>query len=150
MAKVTTNCQSGFVKIPLMTLKALKSLLFCKEGTVDLSSIINDLSINKEDKDVVAINVGLVYNEIQPEIDKTTRYKKDYRRVYRYEFVDLSLILGTIKVKVSSICYNETTKTFSDWDGNSFDDATSLEEWLGMGTDLEEEKSAVLKNFQND
>ena len=87
----------GMVSVPQMTLNALKQMLFSNENGVDLTNIINDLAVNDEQKDLVAIHVALVHKGIQPEIDTSVRYEHNYgNRFCKYEFVKSSLILGTV------------------------------------------------------
>lgn len=87
----------GMVSVPQMTLNALKQMLFSNENGVDLSNIINDLAVNDEQKDLVAIHIALVHKGIQPEVDTSTRYEFNYgNRFCKYEFVKSSLILGTV------------------------------------------------------
>lgn len=88
----------GMVSVPQMTLNALKQMLFSNENGLNLTNIINDLAvIEDEQKDLVAINVALVHKGIQPEIDTAVHYEYSYgNRLYKYEFVKSSLILGTV------------------------------------------------------
>jgi hypothetical protein len=87
----------GMVLVPQMTLNTLKQMLFSNENGVDLTNIINDLAVEDDQKDLVAINVALVHNGIQPEIDTAVHYEYSYgNRFSRFEFVKSSLILGTI------------------------------------------------------
>lgn len=98
-----------FIEIPTTTLNALKNLLFSEKGT-DLSAIINDLSVTKND-DLTAIHVALAYKGIYPDIDKAPRFCRDYNnRYYRYDFVKHSLILGVIKAVRTEISYTNNEK----------------------------------------
>ena len=143
MAK--NNCRKGFVEIPQMTLNALKGLLFDNEG-VDLSSIINDLKPNENDE-LTTINVALVYKGLTPKVDETTRYKKDWKRLYRYEYVGLSLILGIVKVKVSCSYFNESNNTFGVWEEDNDIQMRGLDEWLEMSTDIQTTKSEIIEQY---
>lgn len=81
------------ISVPVSTLNAIKNLLFSeKEGGVDLSSIVDDLTIGNENRDLMAINVGLTFKGIKPEIDLTTRYSRDYQSLVEYTFVSYSMI----------------------------------------------------------
>lgn len=144
MAK--NNCRKGFVEIPQMTLNALKGLLFNSENGVDLSAIINDLRPNPQDE-LTAINVGLVYKGLTPKIDETTRYKKDWKRLYRYEYMGLSLILGIVKVKVACSYFNESNNTFGAWEEDDDIQMESLDEWLEMSTDIQTIKFEIIKHY---
>lgn len=144
MAK--NNCRKGFVEIPQMTLNALKGLLFNSENGVDLSAIINDLRPNPQDE-LTAINIGLVYKGLTPKIDETTRYKGDWKRLYRYEYIGLSLILGIVKVKVFCSYFNESDNTFGEWEEYGDIQAKSLDEWLEMSTDIQTIKSEIIKQY---
>jgi hypothetical protein len=92
--------KKGMIEIPQVTLNALKNMLFNNEGGTDLSAIINDIALNEDSKDLIAINVALAHKGIDIEIDKRTHYVYDWNnRFYAYEFVGFSLILGLIKTK---------------------------------------------------
>lgn len=141
MAK--NNCRKGFVEIPQMTLNALKGLLFGNEG-VDLSSIINDLKPNENDE-LTAINVGLVYKGLTPEIDKSTRYYRDYMALVKWEFVGVSLILGVVKVKRLTKWFNQKTQKLDDeWREDEGVLCYGFDQWLEKSTN-ESEIIAELK-----
>lgn len=123
------NCRKGFVEIPQMTLNALKGLLFGKEG-VDLSAIINDLKPYESDE-LTAINVGLVYNGLTPEIDKSTRYHRDYMTLVKWEFVGISLILGVVKVKRFTKWFDQKTQKLDDeWREDEGVQCYGFDQWL--------------------
>lgn len=85
--------QVSFVNIPTSTLNAIKSLLFSeKEGGVDLSPIVEDLSVGNDCPDLVAVNVALTFRGLKPEIDTNTRYGRDYQSIVEYKFISYSLI----------------------------------------------------------
>lgn len=132
--------RKGFVEIPQMTLNALKGLLFSDKGT-DLSNLINDLSL--ENDDLVAINVALVHKGLTPTIDKTPRYKGDWKAVYRYEVVGFSLILGVIKVKSFVSRYAE--EKMQDWEEQEGIKTYGLEDWESFPTDYNEALSSMRK-----
>ena len=141
MAK--NNCRKGFVEVPQMTLNALKGLLFGNEG-VDLSSIINDLKPN-EDDELTAINVGLVYRGLTPEIDKSTRYYRDYMTLVKWEFVGVSLILGVVKVKRFTKWFDQKTQKLDDaWREDEGVQVYGFDQWLEKSTN-ESEIIAELK-----
>ena len=131
MAK--NNCRKGFVEIPQMTLNALKGLLFSKEG-VDLSAIINDLKPNESDE-LTAINVGLVYKGLTPEVDKSTRYYRDYMTLVKWEFVGISLILGVVKVKRFTKWFDQKTQKLDDeWREDEGVQCYGFDQWLENST----------------
>ena len=144
MAK--NNCRTGFVEIPQMTLNALKGLLFNSENGVDLSAIINDLRSDPQDE-LTAINVGLVYKGLTPKVDETTRYRRDWKRLYRYEYAGLSLILGIVKVKVSCSYFNELNNTFGEWGEDKDIQMKGFDEWVEMDTDIQTIKSEIIKQY---
>ena len=86
--------KKGFVQIPEPTLKALKRLLFSKDGGIDLSPIVNDFAF-PGNEDLTSINVGLVYKGLTPKIDERPRIFSDEV----HEFVGFSLIMGMVKAK---------------------------------------------------
>ena len=85
------------INVPVSTLNAIKNLLFSeKEGGINLSSIVDDLTIGNENRDLMAINVGLTFKGIKPEIDTTTRYTRDYQSLVEYTFVSYSMIRDVV------------------------------------------------------
>ena len=85
------------INVPVSTLNAIKNLLFSeKEGGVDLSPIVEDLTTGNENRDLMAINVGLAFKGIKPEVDKTTRYSRDYQSLVEYTFVSYSMIRDVV------------------------------------------------------
>ena len=92
--------KKGFVQMPAQTLNALRNMLFSNEGGVDLSNLINDLSLSEEERDLTAIHVALVHKGVNIDIDKATRYEHSWRNeITKYEYVGYSLILGIVKVQ---------------------------------------------------
>lgn len=144
--------RKGFVEIPQTTLSALKSLLFDKDGEIVLSTLINDLSPNAEMRDLVAINVGLAFKGLKPNIDGRTRFSSDYRSLVKYEFISYSLILGVVNVKktTASLPYSKdselTTEDLGNWTNESF--ATiGYSEWLEMSTNEKEATTNLLNRW---
>lgn len=88
--------KKGFVQIPEPTLKALKGLLYNSKDGVDLSPITKDISF-PGNEDITAINVGLVYKGLTPEIDTCPHIFAGEV----LEFVGFSLIMGMVKTKNS-------------------------------------------------
>lgn len=134
MAK--SNCRKGFVEVPQMTLNALKGLLFGAEG-VDLSSIIKDIAPDENNTELTAINVGLVYKGLVPEIDKATRFEKNYDSIVKYEFTGFSLIMGVVKVKRSVRNYNHYGSDYKweEWRENDDICCYGFDQWLEWSTD---------------
>lgn len=142
MAK--NNCRKGFVEIPQMTLNALKGLLFGNEG-VDLSSIIKDLASDEDNTDLTAINVGLVYKGLTPEIDKSTRYHRNYMTLVKWECVGVSLILGVVKVKSFTKWFDQKAQKLDDeWREDEGIQCYGFDQWLEKSTS-ESEIIAELK-----
>ena len=91
---------NGFVNIPSVTLNALKNMLFANEGGVDLTNLINDLTLNEKQRDLMAINVALVHKGVDIDIDKAPRYEYAWGNTIRkHEYVGHSLLLGSVKVQ---------------------------------------------------
>lgn len=131
-----TNKQT-MVSIPKVTLNALKNMLFNNENGIDLSNIVNDLTINDEQKDLVAINVALVHKGVEVEIDKTTRYEHDYGNYIRvYEYAGFSLIHGVVKTNSYQVQWNGTELVRTD--DKIYSNGYGLEQWERMTTDVNE------------
>lgn len=144
MAK--NNCRKGFVEVPQMTLNALKGLLFGNEG-VDLSSIINDLKPNDNDQ-LTAINVGLVYKGLTPEVDKNPRYHRDWNAIVKWEYLGISLIMGIVKVKSFRKRFNSSTQTFEEeWDEDEGVQCYGFDQWLETSTNENEIINEIKKAF---
>lgn len=126
----------SMVNISVSTLNALKQLLFSDENGVDLSSIVKDISSGlNTNEDLTAINVGLTFKGITPEIDKTTRFDNcnEYWRTYsRCEFVSYSLILDKVQVNLTEFKRDTKTDNWEERDMGSM--SYSLSEWLSMST----------------
>ena len=119
----------GLVAVPEPTLNALKNLLFSAEGTIDISPIVNDLTVSENCRDILAINVALVMRGMKPEIGKF-RYKKEGRLLITWELVHYSLISGVVTVKVSAMKYNSETKTFTDYEVFPKENNIDYSEWV--------------------
>lgn len=125
------------VTIPASTLNALKGLLFNSKDGVDLNPIIKDLAVGNTNEDLVAINVGLVFKGLTPEIDTTVRYSKDYRELVQYTFVSYSMIRDLVTFERKTIAKWDSTK--NDLcpvdDKQSYMDTISLSGWYDKSTD---------------
>jgi hypothetical protein len=122
--------QEIMVSVPIPTLNALKSLLFSQgEGSINLGGIIEDLG----GRDLTAVNVGLAYKGIKPEIDTACRYDSTYgTRFVRYEFKSYSLILDRVFA----------TAVHMKWNANglveelsTYETAITLQEWYSKLTE---------------
>lgn len=127
------------ISVPVSTLNAVKNLLFSeKEGGVNLSSIVDDLTIGNENRDLMAINVGLTFKGIKPEIDTTTRYQSDYRSLSELTFVSYSMIRDVVTYERRTIARwdNEKNDLCPCVDNNEVDIETmSLNSWYDKNTD---------------
>lgn len=146
--------RKGFVEIPKTTLSALKGLLFDKDGEIVLSSIIDDLTPNKEMRDLFAINVALTFKGLKPNIDTKTRFNSEYRVVRSYEFVSYSLILGVVNCKVvcEKLPYDNNklfTKEDFKSDGESFE-TIGIDTWLELSTDKDSVQKGILERINKD
>lgn len=137
------------VTIPASTLNALKGLLFNSEDGVDLSSIIKDLAVGNSNEDLVAINVGLVFKGLTPEIDTNIRYSKDYRDLVQYTFVSYSMIRDLVTFERKIIARWDTNK--NDLcpcdDKQSYMDTMSLSSWYDKSTDRAEPTQELIKQW---
>lgn len=124
----------NFVSVPAMTLNALKQYLFASESGVDLSSIVEDLGGG----DLTAINVGLVFKGVKPEVDTKPRYDGNYgKRYYRYDFKSYSLINDIVFCERTSLKYNpETGDSHVDYPATPV--KLTYGEWMNMTTDVQD------------
>lgn len=128
------------IEVPATTFNALKGLLFTKSGGVDLSGIIDDLGGD----DLTAVNVALAYNNMIPEIDKSTRFAYNWRNTYyEYVFVSYSLIRDMVKVEK----YTKNHEDVLEYDYPDIQEL-SYEGWLNLSTDNSEIKEKCSKYFE--
>ena len=131
--------QISTIDVPVSTLNAIKNLLFSeKEGGVDLSPIVSDLTVGNVNSDLVAINVGLTFKGIKPDIDTTTRYVRDYQSLYEYTFVSYSMIrdIVTYRKRIIARWDEKVGDLIPCADNEDFwKDTTSLEQWYRLDTD---------------
>ena len=136
--------KKGFVEVPQTTLNALKNMLFTNnEGSVDLSSIINDLTPNAESRDLTAINVALTYKGVCVDIDERPHYAYDYRnRFCQYDFCGYSLILGVVKCvrTYCELCEDGTIAVL-----NKESNIQLFDQWAEMTTDFEDIRAKIAK-----
>lgn len=136
------------VAVPKATLSALKSLLYSPEGGVDLSTIVADLSIDKGGEDLAAINVGLAYKGIKPEVDQETRYGWGYYNFEEYIFEHYSLILDQVRYKVVHYAFDGKTNSI---DTNKPEEmgcrVCTYSDWEEMSTNREEVMEKLIKQY---
>ncbi len=132
--------KKGFVEIPKITLNALKGLLFSDKGT-DLSPIIEDLGGD----DLTAINVALVFKRVKPNYDgPKVKFGREFRTIYRYEYVQNSLILGNITVRKTPIRLERDNQTFSE--EAPVMAALYFEDWESMPDSDEKFREEILRD----
>ena len=123
----------GMVEIPAVTLSALKGLLFNDNGNIDLTPLVNDLSIGLDEgrKDLMAINVALTFKGLKPEIDvPEISYKGDWRTVRVYIYQGFSLIEGVAAFKVHTLRWNENIWTLDTKVNNEVLGLGQVDEYL--------------------
>lgn len=136
------------VSIPVTTLNALKGLLFNSEEGVDLSPIVKDLTVGNDNEDLVAINVGLTFRGLVPEVDKTTRYSKDYRELVQYTFVSYSMIRDLVTYERKTIARWDSNKNdLCPCDSDSYRDSISLGGWYEKSTDRSVPTQELVKQW---
>ena len=140
--------QNGMVEISAMTLNALKQLLFTEDG-VNLTNIVKDLAAGGKNEDLSAINVGLTFKGIKPEMDMSPRWGgfNDYWRQYTaYTPVGYSLILDRVTYKKCNISRDkEQDKWTSD---KVYEDSMPMADWLNLTTDKAEVDDFVAKMLE--
>lgn len=124
----------GLVAMPLPTLNALKQLLFNDKGTVDISPIVNDMTTEENNQDLLAINIALVMKGMKPEIGKF-RYKKEGDLLITWEMKHFSLINGIVTVKVSAHKYDRENKTFVDYSRIIKEECIEYSTWAEASAD---------------
>lgn len=136
------------VEISAMTLNALKQLLFSEEG-VNLTNIVKDLAAGGKNEDLSAINVGLTFKGIKPEMDMSPRWSgfNDYWRQYiAYTPVGYSLILDRVTYKK---CEISRDKEKDEWtSGKVYEDSMPMAEWLNLTTEKDDVDAFVAKMLE--
>ena len=129
--------QISTINVPVSTLNAIKNLLFSeKEGGVDLSSIVTDLTVGGANSDLVAINVGLTFKGIKPDVDKTTRYTRDYKELVEYTFVSYSMIRDLVTYERKVVAKWDSAKNdLCPCSTDGYLDSCSLSAWYDKATD---------------
>ena len=140
--------QNGMVEISAMTLNALKQLLFSEDG-VNLTNIVKDLAAGGKNEDLSAINVGLTFKGIKPEMDMSPRWGgfNDYWRQYiAYTPVGYSLILDRVTYKK---CEISRDKEKDEWtSGKVYEDSMPMAEWLNLTTEKDDVDAFVAKMLE--
>ena len=140
--------QNGMVEISAMTLNALKQLLFSEDG-VNLTNIVKDLAAGGKNEDLSAINVGLTFKGIKPEMDTSPRWGgfNDYWRQYiAYTPVGYSLILDRVTYKK---CEISRDKEKDEWtSGKVYEDSMPMAEWLNLTTEKADVNAFVAKMLE--
>lgn len=140
--------QNGMVEISAMTLNALKQLLFSEDG-VNLTNIVKDLAAGGKNEDLSAINVGLTFKGIKPEMDMSPRWGgfNDYWRQYiAYTPVGYSLILDRVTYKK---CEISRDKEKDEWtSGKVYEDSMPMAEWLNLTTEKADVDAFVAKMLE--
>ena len=132
--------KESMISVPTGTMQAIKDLLYVKEGGVDLSNILDDLSMGRENL-LLSINLALAFKGKTPKLDQTIRYESGYKSYSSYECPSYSLILN--QVTCSKIYWKRNDE--GQWVAQETNDnyLMSYEEWLQLSTNLDEVKSRV-------
>jgi hypothetical protein len=140
--------QNGMVEISAMTLNALKQLLFTEDG-VNLTNIVKDLAAGGKNEDLSAINVGLTFKGIKPEMDMSPRWGNfnDYWRQYNaYTPIGYSLILDRVTYKKCEISRDKEKDVWTS--GKVCEDSMSMADWLDLTTEKADVDTFVAKMLE--
>lgn len=143
------------VAIPVATLNCIKSLLFNNSGQgVNLGPIIEDIAKGYDTpRDLIAINVGLVYNGIKPKFDDAPRHRCNIygKEIETITLIDASLITNTAIVKKTGIKWNQSTAKWETIEYTSETIKISLDTFFDSYCDsLEESKEKIEKRYPNE
>lgn len=140
--------QNGMVEISAMTLNALKQLLFSESGT-DLSGIVKDLVAGGKNEDLSAINVGLTFKGIKPEMDMSPcwgNFNEYWRQYSAYTPIGYSLILDRVTYKK---CEISRDKEKDEWiSGKVYEDSMPMIDWLNLTTEKADVDAFVAKMLE--
>jgi hypothetical protein len=140
--------QNGMVEISAMTLNALKQLLFSEDG-VNLTNIVKDLAAGGKNEDLSAINVGLTFKGIKPEMDMSPRwgnFNEYWRQYSAYTPVGYSLILDRVTYKKCEITRD---KEKDEWtSGKVIEDSMPMADWLNLTTEKTDVDAFVAKMLE--
>ena len=133
------------VEISAMTLNALKQLLFSEDG-VNLTNIVKDLTAGGKNEDLSAINVGLTFKGIKPEMDMSSRwgsFNEYWRQYSAYTPVGYSLILDRVTYKKCEITRD---KEKDEWtSGKVIEDSMPMADWLNLTTEKADVDAFIAK-----
>jgi hypothetical protein len=140
--------KNGMVEISAMTLNALKQLLFSEDG-VNLTNIVKDLAAGGKNEDLSAINVGLTFKGIKPEMDMSPRwgnFNEYWRQYSAYTPVGYSLILDRVTFKK---CEISRDKEKDEWtSGKVIEDSMPMADWLNLTTEKSDVDAFVAKMLE--
>lgn len=137
--------QNGMVEISAMTLNALKQLLFTEDG-VNLTNIVKDLAAGGKNEDLSAINVGLTFKGIKPEMDMSPRwgnFNEYWRQYTAYTPTEYSLILDRVTYKKCEISRDKDKDKWTS--GEVREDSMPMADWLGLTTEKADVDAFVVK-----
>lgn len=140
--------KNGMIEISAMTLNALKQLLFSEDG-VNLTGIVNDLVAGGKDEDLSAINVGLTFKGIKPEMDMSPRwgnFNEYWRQYSAYTPVGYSLILDRVTYKKCEISRDKEKDVWTS--GKVYEDSMPMADWLNMTTEKADVDDFVAKMLE--
>jgi alkylated DNA repair dioxygenase AlkB len=133
------------VEISAMTLNALKQLLFTEDG-VNLTNIVKDLAAGGKNEDLSAINVGLTFKGIKPEMDMSPRwgnFNEYWRQYSAYTPTGYSLILDRVTYKKCEISRDKEKDKWTS--GEVREDSMPMADWLGLTTEKADVDAFVAK-----
>ena len=140
--------KNGMVEISAMTLNALKQLLFSEDG-VNLTNIVKDLAAGGKNEDLSAINVGLTFKGIKPEMDMSPRwgnFNEYWRQYSAFTPVGYSLILNRVTYKK---CEISRDKEKDEWtSGKVIEDSMPMVDWLNLTTEKADVDAFIAKMLE--
>ena len=140
--------QQTLVSVPRVTLQALKKLLFNQDGEgVNLTPIVQDLVTGDTDEDLMALNVGLVFKGLVPEVDTTSRFGWEYYTLKRYDFVHFSLIQNLITVKVWDFDFDGSNNTVAQEPREGGIKTFTCEEWFAKPVTADEPMQTLIDRY---
>ena len=137
--------KNGMVEISAMTLNALKQLLFSEDG-VNLTNIVKDLAAGGKNEDLSAINVGLTFKGIKPEMDMSPRwgnFNEYWRQYYAYTPIGYSLILDRVTYRKCEISRDKEKDVWTS--GKVYEDSMPMADWLNLTTEKADVDAFVAK-----
>ena len=136
------------VEISAMTLNALKQFLFTEDG-VNLTNIVKDLAAGGKNEDLSAINVGLTFKGIKPEMDMSPRwgnFSEYWRQYSAYTPVGYSLILDRVTYRKCEITRD---KEKDEWtSGKVYEDSMPMADWLSLTTEKADVDAFIAKMLE--